>query len=507
MLTDTLPGAGASIRQPSPSWLRRTLWMALIPALGAVGWATWHTQFAWKAGYGDQDMSHITKADPRVLSGGDMTTFHKGFAPFEQSPDNLPWQLEEAFEEGDGIFDKPFLPGDGKTAADVKAGDGMRRIGVGPMFNGDACASCHFRDARVETPYISGGDMEGLFLRMSVPDGNGGWKAPPGYHSQLRDKAVDGVVPEGKGHIDWTEEPGKFTDGETYSLRRPQYRVDQLAFGPLPADVVIEARTAPPVHGVGLLEAISETDILNLAKAFEKGDPDGVSGRPNRVTDPETGQKVLGRFSLKANEPSVRAQAAAAAFNDMGVTSSLHPDQLCLPNQKDCAVAPHGGDKANPELSEKHLQAVTSYLQMLAVPARRNVDDPGVLRGEQLFAQARCTACHVPTWKTGDTHAFPRLRNQTIHPYTDLLLHDMGPGLTGRPDHDATATEWRTPPLWGIGLSQRSNHHTNFLHDQRARNAQEAILWHGGEAEAAKQRFKSFSKDDRSALLKFLDNL
>lgn len=494
---------------PAPSGLARRFWqvagVVLALSLAALGWATWKTQFAWKSGYGDADMSHLEKADPRTLSGGDMTTFHKGFTPFEQSADNLPWQYEEIFEEGDGVFDKSFLPGDGKTAADVKAGDGMRRVGVGPLFNADACSACHFRDGRVETPYVSGGEMVGLFLRLSVPDGKGGWKAPAGYHAQLRDKATDGVKPEGLGHIDWTEEAGRFPDGEAYSLRRPHYRVSELAFGPLPSDVVIEARSAPPVHGMGLLEAIDEKEILKLAGVMT--DPDGVSGRPNWVLDPETGQRVMGRFSLKANEPSVRAQAAAAAFNDMGVTSVLHPDPLCLPNQTDCAKAPHGGDRANPEMSDRLLGSVTTYLQLLAVPARRDVNDPNVLRGEQLFAQARCTACHVPAMKTGGTHPFPRLRNQTIQPFTDLLLHDMGSDLAGRPDHEATATEWRTPPLWGLGLTQRSNHHTNFLHDQRARNTQEAILWHGGEAEPAKQRYQNFSRDDRSALLRFLDSL
>ena len=503
-----LPGTGPSPRRPSPPWLRRLILAGLTLSLAVMGWALWHTRFAWKAGYGEQDMRHIRDADPRALSGGDMTTFHQGFEPFGQSPDNLPWQYEALFEEGDGVFDKRFLPGDGKKASDVMLGQGMRRVGVGPLFNADSCAACHFRDGRVEKPYVSGGDMMGMFMRLSVPDGKGGWMAPPGYHAQLRDKAVDGVRPEGKGHIDWEEIGSHFPDGEPYGLRKPHYRIDELAYGPLPEGTLIEVRTAPPVHGGGLLEAIDERDILALAGAFGKsGDPDGVSGRPNWVVDLETGKRVLGRFSLKANEPSLRAQAAAAAFNDMGVTSRLHPHQLCLPNQTDCANAPHGGTPEEPELNDRHLEAVTTYLQLLAVPARRGLDDAVALRGEQLFAQARCTACHVPEWKTGNTHPFKRLRNQVIRPYTDLLLHDMGPDMAGRPDGEATATEWRTAPLWGIGLTERSNHHSTFLHDQRARNLQEAILWHGGEAQPARERFKHFSREDRAALLRFLENL
>ncbi|MFM2403317.1 MAG: hypothetical protein RL223_1197 [Pseudomonadota bacterium] len=491
----------------SPRLRRHIAIAALLATLLPLMWAVWSTQLAWRSGYGDQPMTRIAQADPRQLSGGDMTTFHTGFSPFEQAADNLPWQLEAVFEEGDGLFDKPYVPGDGRTSADVKNADGMRRVGVGPLFNADSCAACHFRDGRVATPYVSGGPMLGMFLRVSVPDGRGGWKAAPGYHVQLRDKAVPGVQPEALGHIDWTEEPGRFPDGETYSLRRPRYRIDGLAHGPLPADAVIEARSAPPVHGGGLLEAINPADILRLSQAFARHDPDGISGRPNWVTDPDTGRRVLGRFSLKANEGSLRAQAAAAAFNDMGVTSPLHREQLCLPHQRDCARAPHGGDAAHPELSEAQLQSLTTYLQLLAVPARRDVNDPQVLRGEQLFRQARCAACHQESWRTGDSHPLRRLRGQTIHPYTDLLLHDMGPDLAGRPDGEATAGEWRTPPLWGIGLTPRSNHHMVLLHDQRARGLQEAILWHGGEAAAARERFRQMPREDRAALLRFLDSL
>lgn len=494
----------STTRQSSRWLIPASLILAL--ALSALGWTVWKTQFAWKSGYGDGDLSHITQADPRALSGGDMTTFHAGFAPFEQSADNLPWQYEKIFEEGDGIFDKPFRPGDGQTASSVKGMGGMRRVGAGPLFNATACAECHFRDGRVERPYVTGQPMVGMFLRLSVPDGKGGWKDPDGYHAQLHDKAVDGAKPEGIGRIHWEEVPGRFPDGETYSLRKPRFVFEQMAYGPLPPETLIEARTAPPVHGVGLLEAIAEQDILALAET-QKSDPDGVSGKPNYVIDPDTGKRVVGRFSLKSNEASVQAQAAGAAFNDMGVTSPLHRDENCLPHQTDCARAPHGGTPQEPELSEQFLRSLTIYLQLLAVPARRGLDDPVALRGEEIFKTARCNACHVDTLKTGNTHAIARLRNQTIRPYSDLLLHDMGPDLAGRPDGEATAQEWRTPPLWGIGLTERSNHHTVFLHDQRARNLQEANLWHGGEASVAKARFMAMPKADRQALLKFLESL
>jgi CxxC motif-containing protein (DUF1111 family) len=203
----------------------------------------------------------------------------------------------------------------------------------------------------------------------------------------------------------------------------------------------------------------------------------------------------------------LRAQAAGAAFNDMGITSALHPQQNCLPTQRDCRAAPTGGTPDDPELSDRQLDALTTYLQLLAVPARRGLDDPLALRGEQLFKDARCTACHVDTLVTGQTHPIKRLRGQTIHPYADLLLHDLGEGLAGRPDGEASARQWRTPPLWGIGLTARSNRHSHFLHDQRARNFQEAILWHDGEAAATRGRYLALPKDDRAALLRFLESL
>lgn len=479
----------------------------LALALVTLAWSIWQTRFAWQSGYGDrpEELEIIARADPRALSGGDLTVFHEGFIPFGQTPYNLPWQLEASFEAGDGIFDKTYTPGTGVLASQEAPG-GTRRKGLGPLYNASGCQECHFRDGRVERPYVTGAPMQGLFLRLSVADGRGGWQAPPGYHSQFHDKAVARVTPEGIAHIDWHEEAGRFPDGEAYSLRRPRFRFEQLAHGPLPPGTLIEARTAPPVHGGGLLEAIADSTLLQRVE-FQKQDPDGVSGRVNRVIDPETGKQVLGRFSLKANEPSLRAQAAGAAFNDMGITSPIHSREGCLPHQESCRQSPSGGSPEEPELSARQLEDLTTYLRLLAVPARRDLDDPQVRRGETLFQTSRCNSCHVDTLVTGDSHPIPRLRHQTIHPYSDLLLHDMGPDLAGRPDGEATAQEWRTPPLWGIGLTERSNHHTVFLHDQRARNLQEAILWHGGEAAPARARFMALPKADRQALLRFLESL
>lgn len=488
------------------SWLRPAL-LGLLLALTTLGGALWKTQYAWRTGYGDEPLPAAT-ADPRLLTAGDLTTFHSGFKPFGQSPDNLPWQYAKMFEDGDGLFERPFKAASGSDRTARKAGEVANTPeGLGPLYNADACGSCHFRDGSVEKPYRSGDLMHGIFLRLSVPDGKGGYAAPPGYHAQLRDKSsVAGVAPEGLGHIDYEESAGRFPDGERYSLRRPRYRVSQAAYGPLPENTIFEARSAPRLPGMGLLEAVDAATLLALAKAQENH-PDGVSGRPNWVDDRESGRRVIGKFSLKANEPHLRAQAAGAAYNDMGMTSPLHPHELCLPTQKECAAAAKNGGAGDTDLSEAQLQALTIYLQLLAVPARRNINDPAVQRGEKLFAAAGCAACHVATLQTGNTHPLKRLHRQTIHPYSDLLLHDMGEGLSGRPDGEASAGEWRTPPLWGLGLTQKSNHHSVFLHDQRARNPQEAILWHGGEAALAKSRFMALDKAERAALLKFLDSI
>ncbi|MBK1680883.1 di-heme oxidoredictase family protein [Rhodocyclus tenuis] len=495
-----------SIKLPGQRWLPRwlprrlTISLAILAlALAVLGWSIWQTHWAWQSGYGDEDMSAFALADPRSLSGGDLTSFHKGFKPFGQAAANLPWQYAKIFEDGDGLFEHAFVPA-------VSPRIDGERAGLGPLYNANACGACHFRDGPVESPYQTGGQMNGIFLRLSVADGKGGWQAPTGYHSQLRDKSIAGVPAEGMGVIEWEELPGTFPDGEPYRLRRPHFRVDHPGYGPLPENLIIEARSAPRLVGMGLLEAVDDSTLLAMASSIADH-ADGVSGRVNRVIDAETGKTVIGRFSLKANEPNLRAQTAGAAFNDMGLTSPLHPRELCLPGQQACQLAVAAMPTDRPDLAEEQLQALTVYLQLLAVPARRDVNEPQVMRGERLFAQAGCTACHRETLQTGDSHPIKRLRRQTIHPYTDLLLHDMGPGLSGRPDGEAGAQEWRTAPLWGIGLTERSNHHTHFLHDQRARSLQEAVLWHDGEAAVAQQRFVKLPRADRQALIRFLESL
>ncbi len=256
--------------------------------------------------------------------------------------------------------------------------------------------------------------------------------------------------------------------------------------------------------GLGLLESIPESTILAFAEA-QKADSSSVTGKPNYVMDVRTQKMALGRFGWKAGQPNLMQQNAAAFNGDVGLTSSLFPSENCTSNQDICTAQHSGGD---PEVSDKILNFVEFYTQHLAVPQRRNIDDPLVVAGEKLFNNVGCQNCHRTGIQTGTQEGLPAISNQTIHPYTDMLLHDMGEGLSdNRPEYAASGREWRTAPLWGIGYTEEVNGHTYFLHDGRARNLTEAILWHGGEAEAAKQNVLALSRSERDALLAFLNSL
>ncbi len=461
------------------------------------------------SGYGDADMSYLDRELPASLSAGDLTHFHSKSMAFEQEAPNLSWGLSAAFDRGDGVFERPFSPA-------LEPGFASNADGLGPIFNQVSCEGCHVADGRSKPPQGPDEMLNGGFIRVSVP-GIGPYGeplSPTGYGHQIGDRAIEGVQPEATARINWIETAGAFPDGEKYALRYPEIRLTNLAYGPMPKEAVLEMRMAPPVHGLGLLEAIPEETLLAWADP-DDSDGDGISGRPNYVWDLERGGTILGRFSWKANAFDVRQQSAAAAYNDMGVNSELflyrHDDQgtshksrqNCEPEQDACLAATQGLDY---ELTPAQLRDVTTYLQLLGVVYRRNMNDPKVQKGEQLFHQIGCEGCHKSQVMTGE-HEISRLENQLIRPYTDLLLHDMGPGLSGRRDFMATKQEWRTAPLWGIGVTEVVNGHTNFLHDGRARNVQEAILWHGGEAKVSKQAYMHLSKTERKLLVGFINNL
>ncbi len=428
--------------------------------------------------------------------GGDTTAFTNTRNAFGLSARNLEGDERRTFAVGNSFFRQNWVTAPASTEA---------RDGLGPVFNALSCSSCHFLDGRAKPPDSSEDPERGLLFRLSVPGKgpHGGPSPDPTYGGQLQDRAVLLVPPEGSMIVRYGEMPGKFDDGEPYSLRAPAYDIGGLTFGPLHPEVRLSPRIAPAIVGMGLLEAIPEADILAMADP-EDADGDGISGKANMVWDVRQGKPVLGRFGWKANQPTVEQQTAGAFLGDIGITSSLFPEENCQPTQVECRETPNGGA---PEIPDERLEQVVFYVQTLAVPAMRNVDDPQVKRGAEVFTKAGCQSCHTPSYTTGE-HPVQAVANQPIFPYTDLLLHDMGEGLAdGAGDFDATGREWRTPPLWGIGLVETVNGHTMFLHDGRARNLTEAILWHGGEAAKSRDAFRGLSKEERSALIKFLESL
>jgi CxxC motif-containing protein (DUF1111 family) len=291
-------------------------------------------------------------------------------------------------------------------------------------------------------------------------------------------------------------------------------RFEGLEFGTLGPETMVSVRIAQQLVGLGLLEAVAEETILAIAA---QQDP-AMRGKPNRVWDHELEQTVLGRFGWKASQPTLRQQTAVAFHSDIGATTFMFPEENCPDVQTACLDLPsaskcggQGGCTGNtfrPEVNPSRLNNITLYLRTLTVPTRRNVESLDVQRGEQLFQKARCAACHVPELHIGPNPAIAAAANLLIRPYTDLLLHDMGEDLAdNRPEFAASGREWRTPPLWGIGLLDTVNGHTALLHDGRARNITEAILWHGGQAEASRETFRSMPKADRDALVSFIKSL
>ena len=398
------------------------------------------------------------------------------------------------FQQGRSLFRQSWVV--------APAGDGEVN-GLGPLYNRLACISCHAKNGRGGAPEGPQQRMQSMLVRLSVAgqDEHGGPKPHPAYGDQLNEEGIPGVPGEGRAQIHWRTSRVKLAAGESVELRRPRIEFAELAYGPL-GKVLISPRVSPHVGGLGLLETVPADALQQLARQTK---PDGVQGAVNQVWDRSLGQTVVGRFGLKANAPTLRQQIAGAFLGDMGITSDLFPTENCTAVQVACQQAVSGG---HPELKTAQLDAVEFYLAHLAPPARRDAEQPLVRQGEALFAKSGCAACHLPVLTGGEHPKYPRLSGQTVAAYTDLLVHDMGPDLAdGRPDYLANGQQWRTPPLWGLGLLAGINEQTRFLHDGRARTAQEAILWHGGEASSARKRYVQLSKESRQALLAFLQSL
>lgn len=420
--------------------------------------------------------------------GGRATVFEKNSQAFSLPFPDLSGLERLQFQAGDALFTEPWVAAPASTKG---------RDGLGPLFITRACANCHLRDGRGAPPLDADDEPLGLLVRLSSNEVHA-------YGDQIQNRAIPGARPEASVKIDWIETEVAFDDGARTSLRKPQLRLENLAYGPLPADVLTSLRLAPPVHGLGLLEAVSPATILEYEDA-EDGNGDGISGRANEVFSALTGRMELGRFGWKANQPGLLEQDAAALNGDMGLTTRLFPKENCTGAQNICTELPDGGV---PEVEDKQLNLMVHYSRFLAVPGRRDSKDPEVQAGRTLFFESGCASCHRPSLQTRPDALHPLLSSQMIWPYTDLLLHDMGLELADhRPDGLANGSEWRTPPLWGIGLTQEVNNRVFFLHDGRARSLEEAILWHGGEAESSQTRYRGLPATQRAQLLRFLQSL
>jgi CxxC motif-containing protein (DUF1111 family) len=382
----------------------------------------------------------------------------------------------------------------------------MTRQGLGPMFNAQSCSSCHFKDGRGQPPAKVDEAFSSMLVRISVPGfgANGGPNPVPHYGDQIQHRAIVGVKPEGDVRVSYTNREVSYPDGSSVTLRVPTYRFENLIFGEMPEGTMISPRVAPAVIGLGLLEAVSEKEILAYADPDDR-DGDKISGRANQVWDVGQKRKRLGRFGWKANQPSLSQQNAGAFHGDMGITSKHFSEQNCPPDANDCKKAPSLKDVEIDDRARSHMD---TYIRLLAVPTRRGADDPEVRAGYLAFREAQCQSCHRESHVSSVVEGFPELSNQKIYPFTDLLLHDMGEELAdNRPDFEANGREWRTPPLWGLGLQHEVNGHTNFLHDGRARGFEEAILWHGGEAGVSRSKFMAMKSEKRKAMIKFLESL
>ncbi len=475
-------------------------YIPILAGVGAIGWL-----LLWQA--------PGLQADPLVyvpgeeLPGGEATSrrLAKNANAFSHVSGNAGFDREFDFKIGNGIFKKLWV----SAPASTNSSDGL-----GPLYNARACQRCHLKDGRGHPPENLSDNAVSMLLRVGIPSSGDSppVKPDPVYGGQIQDFAIQGHKPEARIELRYEEFAVELSGGETVMLRRPKIKLAELAYGAMHPDSKLSARIANQMIGLGLLEAISSVDILANADP-EDADGDGISGRPNMVINLEAGMAEPGRFGWKAGQPTVRQQSAAAFSGDMGLSTSLITPAAgdCTEPQAACRQAKNGADPArgNVEVPDEMLDLVAFYARNLAVPRRSGAQSGQVLAGKALFSAAGCAACHVPSFRTLESRdVAPEQSGQTIWPYTDLLLHDMGDGLAdGLPEGEATGREWRTAPLWGIGATETVSGHTLFLHDGRARNLTEAILWHGGEAQAARDAFAAMTPKERADLIAFVNSL
>ena len=449
--------------------------------------------FAWLAAGLVAAVLALAPAQPVDAPAGRATVQGTGRDAFSQHVNDLTDEQLKTFALGDRVFGTSWV----EAPSSVEQFDGL-----GPYYSRRSCSSCHIRDGQGLPPSGAPGD-DGIYVVRLVRELDETLMPDPTYGEQLSESALPGLAPEGHLVVHWLEQSFRFPDGEMASLRSPAFEVHDLALGPLALDTHVLARLAPALTGVGLLEAIPDSAILAREDPDDR-DGDGISGRVRRLVSGPEGAFEVGRFGWKADEATLMDQVARALVLDMGITSDTRPEVDLTPAESLAAKRPEGG---HPEIDSATFSALVDYCSMLGVPARRNATDPRVVHGSTLFSGAGCDRCHGGVYTTGSSE-FAALSKQRIEPMTDLLLHDMGSGLAeSASDPSVSGAEWRTPPLWGLGLHNRVSGHRYLLHDGRARNLIEAILWHGGEARASRERFVRMSTADRQAVLDYLDSL
>lgn len=442
-----------------------------------------------------------TVATDAELLGGISTIWSSSSLAYDQSANWLTRDYLVRFTRGDALYNN------GRTSDSTSVG------GKGPVYAGHSCGSCHFHAGRTTPTFGTGTGFSSQLIYITKKNGT----FIKSYGRVLHDQAIYGVTPEGKLSVDWREEEFSYPDGEKYSLRYPKYTVTEWYAEPYDSTNMFITVRIPLRHvGMGLMMALDESEIEALARKSNYPEY-GISGRCNYIT--EKGVTRLGLSGNKAQHADLTVELGFSS--DMGVTNSRYPEEICEgQDQMHEMIGAMGFANYGLQVTTEEMEDVDLYMHGLGVPARRNFDDPDVQAGEQLFYRSKCHLCHVTTLHTRPRGAtllnnttLPWLGGQTIHPYSDFLLHDMGSEIMGVGLNDnyvsglARGNEWRTTPLWGIGLQKKVNGHTFFLHDGRARNFEEAIMWHGGEGEASKNIFKNFKKSEREQLIKFLESL
>lgn len=482
LLTTSLPDSSS----PSLSKIMRLSLLTLSVLLSACGGSDDNASNSSTPEITSNPNPPSTDVDTNWLPAGGVATITSNISrPFLQIIPNLPSKNLGEISAGRELFIAQWSP----------AGSGQPLLdGVGPLFNANACTQCHSSEGRQPIYGLNGELEDAILFRL----GNKQGLAHPYYGEQMQHQSINpSIATEGKMLYEIVTATDDKPTGVSFNFT-PTDRNQPLD------DSAISGRLSPQLVGMGMLNLIPETDIIAAADA-DDANKDGISGRVHWLF--EGSQQQIGRFGWKAINSSLRTQNANAMSQDMGLTTTVFKEPNCTASQYVCKNSPNGGFNGGPEVEESTLDSVTDFMTALAVPERRITNLTSFNKGANLFAQTGCTSCHTPKQKTGNSLRFPLLSQQTIYPYTDLLLHDMGAGLDdGVKEKNAESYEWRTPPLWSIGIVARDPQ-ARFLHDGRASNLTEAILWHGGEAEKTKNKFKQLSTEDKELLLTFLKGI